>query len=153
MVPAERNHWTEARWKAALALFLRYIDDGFCLSKINFENSYGFEVNGQSIRVKHAVQAQNIFRHIVRGAEALGMVVNAKKTAMMCVSGALNYEADAFILDADQTRIGCTKSIKALGIRLSNRLDMEDHVRYIICLLYTSPSPRDRQKSRMPSSA
>ena len=24
---------------------------------------------------------------------------------------------------------------------------------YIDCLLYTSPSPRDRQKSRMPSSA
>ena len=24
---------------------------------------------------------------------------------------------------------------------------------YKICLLYTSPSPRDRQKSRMPSSA
>ena len=24
---------------------------------------------------------------------------------------------------------------------------------YINCLLYTSPSPRDRQKSRMPSSA
>ena len=24
---------------------------------------------------------------------------------------------------------------------------------YDICLLYTSPSPRDRQKSRMPSSA
>ena len=25
--------------------------------------------------------------------------------------------------------------------------------RYVFCLLYTSPSPRDRQKSRMPSSA
>ena len=25
--------------------------------------------------------------------------------------------------------------------------------KYISCLLYTSPSPRDRQKSRMPSSA
>ena len=24
---------------------------------------------------------------------------------------------------------------------------------YVSCLLYTSPSPRDRQKSRMPSSA
>ena len=24
---------------------------------------------------------------------------------------------------------------------------------YVVCLLYTSPSPRDRQKSRMPSSA
>ena len=27
------------------------------------------------------------------------------------------------------------------------------HDIYLICLLYTSPSPRDRQKSRMPSSA
>ena len=26
-------------------------------------------------------------------------------------------------------------------------------VRLLVCLLYTSPSPRDRQKSRMPSSA
>ena len=28
-----------------------------------------------------------------------------------------------------------------------------DHVLYGICLLYTSPSPRDRTRSRMPSSA
>ena len=28
-----------------------------------------------------------------------------------------------------------------------------DRYEYYICLLYTSPSPRDRQKSRMPSSA
>ena len=27
------------------------------------------------------------------------------------------------------------------------------HTQFITCLLYTSPSPRDRQKSRMPSSA
>ena len=27
------------------------------------------------------------------------------------------------------------------------------HARTYVCLLYTSPSPRDRQKSRMPSSA
>ena len=29
----------------------------------------------------------------------------------------------------------------------------EGSLRYETCLLYTSPSPRDRQKSRMPSSA
>ena len=28
-----------------------------------------------------------------------------------------------------------------------------DEAKDIACLLYTSPSPRDRQKSRMPSSA
>ena len=30
---------------------------------------------------------------------------------------------------------------------------IEWHVKDMVCLLYTSPSPRDRQKSRMPSSA
>ena len=82
-VPVEVNHWTEAKWQGALALFLRFIDNGFCLSKINFENSFGFTVNGQKFRVKHALQAQNVFRHIVRNAEELGMVVNAQKTAMV----------------------------------------------------------------------
>ena len=40
---------------------------------------------------------------------------------------------------------------------LVSRVEMEEMVRrsalVISCLLYTSPSPRDRQKSRMPSSA
>ena len=50
----------------------------------------------------------------------------------MCISGATEYKADAYILDADQNRIGCTDSIKTLGLRFSNRLDMEDHVQYIV---------------------
>ena len=32
-------------------------------------------------------------------------------------------------------------------------LDRPDRKEYRICLLYTSPSPRDRTRSRMPSSA
>ena len=32
-------------------------------------------------------------------------------------------------------------------------LTEEEMDKPLICLLYTSPSPRDRQKSRMPSSA
>ena len=35
----------------------------------------------------------------------------------------------------------------------SGKEEISDQSRYLICLLYTSPSPRDRQKSRMPSSA
>ena len=30
---------------------------------------------------------------------------------------------------------------------------IEAEMKKVVCLLYTSPSPRDRQKSRMPSSA
>ena len=36
---------------------------------------------------------------------------------------------------------------------ISNRADAYGLQRAKDCLLYTSPSPRDRQKSRMPSSA
>ena len=32
-------------------------------------------------------------------------------------------------------------------------LEMYDHTMIIACLLYTSPSPRDKRQSRMPSSA
>ena len=39
------------------------------------------------------------------------------------------------------------------GTELSARLQAIAPERILICLLYTSPSPRDRQKSRMPSSA
>jgi hypothetical protein len=36
---------------------------------------------------------------------------------------------------------------------LVSLLDFAEFNKYKCCLLYTSPSPRDRQKSRMPSSA
>ena len=46
------------------------------------------------------------------------------------------------------------------GALLGDRIRLTDHfldpgvfIRSMACLLYTSPSPRDRQKSRMPSSA
>ena len=32
-------------------------------------------------------------------------------------------------------------------------INTEDWIQFTICLLYTSPSPRDRTRSRMPSSA
>ena len=41
------------------------------------------------------------------------------------------------------------KLIQELGLELAVILDTHCHA----CLLYTSPSPRDRTRSRMPSSA
>ena len=41
---------------------------------------------------------------------------------------------------------------RQLGLQ-ANKLAQEINISPSYCLLYTSPSPRDRQKSRMPSSA
>ena len=42
---------------------------------------------------------------------------------------------------------------QALNTAAQDFLQRTGGIEVVICLLYTSPSPRDRQKSRMPSSA
>ena len=51
---------------------------------------------------------------------------------------------------ADVLRVisGPTSPLKKLLVAVAKETDLQQD-----CLLYTSPSPRDRQKSRMPSSA
>ena len=45
----------------------------------------------------------------------------------------------------------CAKSKTGMDSKKYEKLKTHDDIKS--CLLYTSPSPRDRQKSRMPSSA
>ena len=44
-------------------------------------------------------------------------------------------------------------SLGVLSRDLSDQVKVSQDGEVVSCLLYTSPSPRDRQKSRMPSSA
>ena len=46
-----------------------------------------------------------------------------------------------------------TAIITHLGLFTQYGSNLQHIGKYVFCLLYTSPSPRDRQKSRMPSSA
>ena len=52
---------------------------------------------------------------------------------------------------------GMSQSVQDLTEMIEIQIELEEMERRrypnSICLLYTSPSPRDRQKSRMPSSA
>ena len=130
-LPPEPNHRTEAKWIQRLARLLRYVDDGFCLSKVNYENSVGFTVNEVKHRIKHAVQSQNVFRHIVKNAEEIGMKVNAAKTTLVCFSDSLSYKPDAYIEDSDGNVIRGAGKMKALGLRLSSSPNWNEHVAWI----------------------
>ena len=60
--------------------------------------------------------------------------------------------AGFYALDAEQAR-RTGEYVNGIG-RLWECKDLPPALaEYVACLLYTSPSPRDRQKSRMPSSA
>ena len=56
----------------------------------------------------------------------------------------LNDQKVAAVFKALENERGTERQLRSA---IERRLDVN------ICLLYTSPSPRDRQKSRMPSSA
>ena len=55
--------------------------------------------------------------------------------------------------DRGQAMIDLSETYAAKGLYIDNG-ELPDYLPlFMDCLLYTSPSPRDRQKSRMPSSA
>ena len=64
------------------------------------------------------------------------------------------YAAPRSIRGGQAMTLASLKSyLDGIGYVESNKEADSKRGRYQICLLYTSPSPRDRQKSRMPSSA
>ena len=73
-----------------------------------------------------------------------------------CLRGILNDENNQFFNTPNTTGDPMTEIYENEGIKL---LYAEGYEYFEVfglsedCLLYTSPSPRDRQKSRMPSSA
>ena len=60
-------------------------------------------------------------------------------------------ELEATVLAAGDLTI--KQIAKHMGVSPWTAKDRIDDAKHKLCLLYTSPSPRDRQKSRMPSSA
>ncbi|GAB5799217.1 hypothetical protein JMUB7524_27240 [Staphylococcus aureus] len=68
----------------------------------------------------------------------------------MCIRDSTNFEVDykKYVQDVNQHQ-ELSKEIEDKLMQLSQRKLIEQNN----CLLYTSPSPRDMRRSRMPSSA
>ena len=60
---------------------------------------------------------------------------------------------DVLLLERKQLTSGTTWHAAGLIAQLRATANMTKLAKYSHCLLYTSPSPRDRTRSRMPSSA
>ena len=54
-----------------------------------------------------------------------------EQRAMTCFLDATSYSPDTYIEDADGNRVRCQDSIKALGMRFSNKPDMSVHVEWV----------------------
>ena len=85
-----------------------------------------------------------------------GLNLSGGQKQRLCIARAMIKHPKILILDDSTSAVDTATEAK---IRESFYKDFKDTTVFIIaqrvssCLLYTSPSPRDRQKSRMPSSA
>ena len=80
-------------------------------------------------------------------------LIDFDNKSLKCSSGkSLSYDKLVLALGSKSNKFGWPgQDLKGVG-GLYSYQDLEQMEAYS-CLLYTSPSPRDRQKSRMPSSA
>ena len=81
------------------------------------------------------------------------IVLEAKVFGMVC--GCAGFQTDTRGIQAEEVEVlkdDLGKLLASVGESLGIRPDFI-YARKLPCLLYTSPSPRDRTRSRMPSSA
>ena len=105
-------------------------------------------------------------RSILQGAAAAAVLASAGFAQQSDITVALQLEPPH--LDPTSAAAGAIDSVLYSNVfegltrfasdgsivpGLAESWEISDHGLTYICLLYTSPSPRDRQKSRMPSSA
>ena len=128
MAPEVNRKVMGFRWKARPVRSFKFVDDSLMLAKINMQNSTYMQGTGKQEREKHDLLTQNIFRRVVRKARGRGMVVNSKKTSLLCMSDANTYSASAYILDGDGERLPSASKIKVFGFHLDRGPTVHAHV-------------------------
>ena len=100
----------------------------------NFLRQFEVEIDGNLAKVEYALQERKIFL-----------------TKIIIPKNSDNDFKDKFLTEIFE--IIKQKKLRMMPTDGEIKKFIKTHREYMDCLLYTSPSPRDRQKSRMPSSA
>ena len=107
---------------------VKYVDDNLSIEKLNFGTTPAVDGPSGKIKTKQAINTQNGFQSVSYESGKKGMVVNSKKTNLLCISDALNYKPITYIEDAEGNRINCKESMKVLGFTFSDKPTVGLHV-------------------------
>ena len=121
---------TGLRWKARRAKTLKFVDDGMFLTKINMDSAAVTvgQPGEKPTKDKLDLQSQNLFRRVVRKAESRGMVVNNRKTKILCISDAQSYKAKSHLVDSEGNVLTSGNRMKVLGFHMDSRPSVHAHV-------------------------
>lgn len=108
-----------------------YIDDFNIIEELNPNSGTTRHITAAKTKRKiRAPKSQKIFGDITTRSKDIGMVVNEKKTQLLCISSNPNYESTSFIR-SDSAEITAEKQLKILGFVFGQRPSCRDQVEYL----------------------
>ena len=78
-------------WKDRPLKCLKYVDDCLSVEKLSFFDAVRINVDGKNLAVTKASKSQRHFDTVSINAASRGMILNAQKTKMLCISAARTY--------------------------------------------------------------
>ena len=155
----EPNLMNQSSNQSALEQFKAHLGDQHVL--VSDADKAGYLVEW---RDKYFGQAAAVLRpKTVQEISTIVKIANAKNVALVPQGGNTGLVGGQIAFDAERqfvvnmSRMNTVREIDADGYTMTVDagvvLEAAQNAANSACLLYTSPSPRDRQKSRMPSSA
>ena len=94
---------------------VKYIDDSLIIEQVNMKVPPLLVDNGVRFKSANPSRTQDLFDHIVRSATSKGMVVNEKKTGLMCISAATSFDPRMHLKGGDGAQIDGVDRLKVLG--------------------------------------
>ena len=113
-------------------LVFKYINDNVTCEKLNFGCTPVTTTPEGDIKMKQALPTQNAFQSITTSGKKKGMVVNASKKKLLCVSDSLKHKPKTFIQDTDGMRIDCVSELKLLGFYFSEKPTVSLHLERLV---------------------
>ena len=118
-------------WPPFMPWSLKYVDDVNAGERLCLRNATSIFSQAKEQKILQALECQSIFGIICDNATKIGMVVNPKKTQLLCVSPAIYSDVSAFITTPDGGKIESQESMTVLGFRFGNRPNVSEHMRLI----------------------
>ena len=108
-----------------------YIDDTNCIEKVKHLNSVSVITEGRRTLKIHAPKTEKFFESSSSKAKEIKMVVNQKKTQMLCISASTHDDCVTYIRPVSDGQISETSSanqLKILGFWFSSKPTVSLHV-------------------------
>ena len=103
------ENWSDKAIKKCI-----YIDDYNCIEKVRQRDGvYHLTTQGRTT-MAHAAKSQSVFNNLKSEASKIGMVVNDKKTQLLCISPSINT-CKTYLITDDGTRMESAGTLKLLG--------------------------------------